>query len=250
MAQSRAPDKGRDVRRDIVSAAPLEKAVVLLSGGLDSATVLALVQAQGYEVYALSFRYGQRHAHELKCAAAIAHKAAVRHVVLDLDLSQFGGSALTADIDVPKDRSEIAMKTGIPVTYVPARNTVFLSCALAWAESLNSGEIFIGVNALDYSGYPDCRADYIAAFQAMANLATRGAVEGVLPVHIHTPLIDLSKAEIIKTGLALGVDYGLTASCYDPDENGVACGHCDSCQLRLKGFREAGEKDPVPYRGS
>ena len=227
---------------------PVQKnAVVLLSGGLDSATVLSLAKAAGYCVHALSFRYGQRHSLELDCAAAIAAKAGAAHVVLDLDLSKFGGSALTADIDVPKDRNEAEMAGDIPVTYVPARNTVFLSCALAWAETLGTGDIFIGVNALDYSGYPDCRPEYIKAFQAMANLATKGGVNGTLPVTIHTPLIDLTKAEIIQKGIALGVDYGLTTSCYDPGADGAACGHCDSCQLRLKGFREAGLSDPIRY---
>lgn len=225
-----------------------KKAVVLLSGGLDSATVLAMAQAQGYDVHALSFRYGQRHAFELDCAAAIAKKAGVGHVVLDLNLSQFGGSALTADIAVPKDRSAGDMAGNIPITYVPARNTVFLSCALAWAETLNTGDIFIGVNALDYSGYPDCRPQYIQAFQAMANLATKGGVEGTLPVIIHTPLIDLTKAQIVQRGMALGVDYAMTTSCYDPDPSGAACGHCDACQLRLKGFRDAGLTDPSRYQ--
>lgn len=231
-----------------VSVENAKKAVVLLSGGLDSATVLAMAQAAGYDVCALSFRYGQRHAFELDCAAAIATKANVRHVVLDLNLSQFGGSALTSDIAVPKDRSDGEMAGEIPVTYVPARNTVFLSCALAWAETLSTGDIFIGVNALDYSGYPDCRAEYIAAFQAMANLATKGGVEGTLPVIIHTPLIDLTKAQIVQKGLSLGVDYGMTTSCYDPAPDGAACGHCDACQLRLKGFREAGLADPSRYQ--
>lgn len=225
-----------------------KKAVVLLSGGLDSATVLAMAQAQGYDVHALSFRYGQRHAFELDCAAAIAKKAGVQHVVLDLNLSQFGGSALTADIAVPKDRSAGDMAGNIPITYVPARNTVFLSCALAWAETLNTGDIFIGVNALDYSGYPDCRPQYIQAFQTMANLATKGGVEGTLPVIIHTPLIDLTKAQIVQKGMALGVDYAMTTSCYDPDPSGAACGHCDACQLRLKGFRDAGLTDPSRYQ--
>lgn len=229
----------------------MKRAVVLLSGGLDSATVLAGAVAEGYEVHALSFRYGQRHSVELDRAQAIAKAlGAARHVILDLDLSQFGGSALTADIDVPKDRDEAEMAGDIPVTYVPARNTVFLACALAWAETLETGDIFIGVNALDYSGYPDCRSEYIAAFQAMANLATKGGVEGTLPVTIHTPLIDLTKAQIIQRGQALGVDYGLTVSCYDPDENGAACGRCDSCQLRRKGFREAGVDDPTIYQKS
>jgi len=226
-----------------------KKAVVLLSGGLDSSTVLAMAQGAGYEVYALSFRYGQRHSFELECATRIAERASVtRHVILDLDLSQFGGSALTDDIAVPKDRAESEMSGEIPVTYVPARNTVFLSCALGWAEAVGTGDIFIGVNALDYSGYPDCRPEYIEAFQAMANLATKGGVEGPLPVTVHTPLIDMSKAEIIKRGLELGVDYAMTISCYDPDETGAACGHCDACQLRLKGFREAGLDDPVAYQ--
>jgi len=225
-----------------------KRAVVLLSGGLDSSTVVAIAQAAGYDVHALSFRYGQRHGHELDCAKTIAAKAGVRHVILDLNLSQFGGSALTSDIPVPKDRDEDQMAGDIPVTYVPARNTVFLSCALAWAETLETGDIFIGVNALDYSGYPDCRDEYIQAFQAMANLATRGGVEGTLPVTIHTPLIDLTKAEIIQKGLELGVDYSLTTSCYDPASDGAACGHCDACQLRLKGFREAGLSDPSPYQ--
>lgn len=227
-----------------------KKAVVLLSGGLDSTTVLAIAQAQGYDVYALSFRYGQRHSVELDCAERIAQAANVaRHVVLDLDLSQFGGSALTADIPVPKDRLEADM-TDIPVTYVPARNTVFLACALGWAETLGTGDIFIGVNALDYSGYPDCRPEYVAAFQDMANLATKGGVEGTLPVSVHAPLIGLTKAEIIRRGQELGVDYGLTVSCYDPDHSGAACGHCDACQLRLKGFREAGLRDPARYQES
>jgi len=226
-----------------------KKAVVLLSGGLDSSTVLAMAQDTGYEVHALSFRYGQRHSFELECATRIALGAGVvRHVILDLDLSQFGGSALTDDIAVPKDRNESEMSGEIPVTYVPARNTVFLSCALGWAETLGTGDIFIGVNALDYSGYPDCRAEYINAFQTMANLATKGGVEGTLPVTVHTPLIDMSKAEIIKRGLELGVDYAMTISCYDPGETGAACGHCDACQLRLKGFREAGLDDPVAYQ--
>lgn len=223
------------------------KAVVLLSGGLDSATVLAQAQARDFDVYALSFRYGQRHSVELDRAKAIAAKAHVRHVILDLNLSAFGGSALTSDMPVPKDRSEAEMGGGIPITYVPARNTVFLSCALAWAETLGTGDIFIGVNAVDYSGYPDCRPAYIQAFQTMANLATKEAVEGRVPVTIHTPLIDLTKAQIIQQGLALGVDYALTSSCYDPAPDGRACGHCDACQLRLKGFREAGVKDPAAY---
>lgn len=223
------------------------KAVVLLSGGLDSSTVLAMAQADGYEMHALSFRYGQRHSFELECAAKIAKKAGVKHVILDLDLSRFGGSALTSDIAVPKDRNEAEMAGEIPVTYVPARNTVFLSCALAAAEALGTGDIFIGVNALDYSGYPDCRPEYIEAFQTMANLATKGGVEGTLPVTIHTPLLHLTKAQIVEKGMTLGVDYAMTTSCYDPTSDGAACGHCDACQLRLKGFRDAGLSDPSRY---
>lgn len=228
-----------------------KKAVVLLSGGLDSATVLAMVQDAGYRAFALSFRYGQRHGFEIQRATWIASQArAVRHVVLDLDLAQFGGSALTADIEVPKDRKESEMQAEIPLTYVPARNTIFLSCALGWAESLGTGDIFIGVNALDYSGYPDCRPEYVTAFETMANLATRGGVEETLPVRIHTPLIDLTKAEIIQRGLELGVEYADTISCYDPDRQGRSCGRCDACQLRLKGFREAGLVDPLAYQES
>ena len=224
------------------------KAVVLLSGGLDSSTVLAMAQADGYEMHALSFRYGQRHSFELECAANIAKKAGVKHVILDLDLSRFGGSALTSDIPVPKDRNAAEMAGDIPVTYVPARNTVFLSCALAAAEALGTGDIFIGVNALDYSGYPDCRPEYIQAFQTMANLATKGGVEGTMPVTIHTPLLNLTKAQIVEQGMALGVDYAMTTSCYDPAPDGAACGHCDACQLRLKGFRDAGLSDPSRYK--
>ena len=225
------------------------RAVVLLSGGLDSATVLAMARRDGFDAYCLSFRYGQRHAVELEAAEAVARAlGASRHIVQPIDLRAFGGSALTADIPVPKDRDDAAMGTGIPVTYVPARNTVFLSFALAWAEVLGTGDIFIGVNARDYSGYPDCRPDYIAAFEAMANLATKGAVEGTLPVTIHTPLIALTKADIIRAGLALGVDYALTRSCYDPDPMGRACGACDSCSLRRRGFAEAGIADPTPYQ--
>ncbi|MCW8834762.1 MAG: 7-cyano-7-deazaguanine synthase QueC [Rhodospirillales bacterium] len=231
-----------------LNAQPKPRAVVLLSGGLDSTTVLAIAMAQGFDVHTLSFRYGQRHAHELDAARAIAEGAGVRHAVLDLDLSAFGGSALTADIPVPKDRDAAEMGAGIPVTYVPARNTIFLSCALGMAETLGTGDIFIGVNALDYSGYPDCRPEYIAAFERMANLATKGGVEGTIPVTIHTPLIDMTKAQIIRRGLELGVDYSLTTSCYDPAPDGTACGHCDACGLRLRGFRDAGIDDPIPYR--
>ncbi len=224
-------------------------AVVLLSGGLDSATIAAIARRDGYTVFALSFDYGQRHDVEIQAARRVAAAAgAKRHVVLPIDLRAFGGSALTDDIPVPKGRSEDDMAAGIPVTYVPARNTIFLSLALAWAEVLGTGDIFIGVNARDYSGYPDCRPDYLAAFQAMANLATKGAVEGTLPVTIHNPLIDLTKGEIITLGTGLGVDYSLTRSCYDPDSHGRACGACDSCALRLKGFAEAGFADPAPYQ--
>jgi 7-cyano-7-deazaguanine synthase len=229
----------------------MPKAVVLLSGGLDSSTVLALVQQQGYEVYALSFSYGQRHNVEIEAAKRIANSANVaEHAIIDIDLRGFGGSALTADIDVPKDRSENEINTGIPITYVPARNTIFLSFALAKAEVLGSFDIFVGVNALDYSGYPDCRPEYVASFEAMANLATKASVEGEGVLKIHAPLIDQTKAEIIARGLELGVDYGQTISCYDPDTTGAACGGCDSCQLRKKGFTEAGVTDPTRYQNS
>jgi 7-cyano-7-deazaguanine synthase len=224
-----------------------QTAVVLLSGGVDSSTVLAMAASEGFAINALSFRYGQRHAVELEAARAIAQKAGVRqHVEAEIDLRLFGGSALTADIDVPKARELAQMSEGIPVTYVPARNTVFLSFAVAWAEVLEADHIFIGVNALDYSGYPDCRPEYIAAYEQMANLATKRAVEGHR-LKIHAPLIDLSKAEIIACGLELGVDYSLTRSCYDPSPTGEACGHCDSCQLRLRGFADNGIADPAPY---
>lgn len=226
-------------------------AVLLLSGGLDSTTVLAVARDQGYDVHAMTFRYGQRHEREIEAARRVAALGGVReHVVVDIDLRTFGGSALTADIAVPKDRAVAEMAThGIPVTYVPARNTIFLSFALAWADVLEAGDIFIGVNSLDYSGYPDCRPEYIEAYQRMANLATRGGVEGTHPITIRTPLIDLTKAQIIQLGLRLGVDYSLTLSCYDPGPNGEACGHCDACLLRLKGFAEAGATDPAPYVG-
>lgn len=226
-----------------------KRAVVLLSGGLDSATVLAMALRDGFECYCLSFDYGQRHKVELEAAAGVASvQGAARHVVLPIDLRAFGGSALTADIPVPKGRDDAEMGTGIPITYVPARNTVFLSLALAWAEALEAGDIFIGVNARDYSGYPDCRPEYIRAFQEMANLATRGAVEGTLPVRIHTPLIEMTKAEIVRAGTDLGVDFAATLSCYDPDDAGRACGACDSCQLRRRGFEGAGVPDPTRYR--
>ena len=222
-------------------------AVLLLSGGLDSTTLLALATRDGYAVHAMSFRYGQRHEHELTAARAVAARYGVaRHVVVEIDLRVFGGSALTADIDVPKDRGATAMATGVPITYVPARNTIFLSYALAWAEVLGARDIFIGVNALDYSGYPDCRPEYIAAFEKLANLATRAGVEGDA-VKIRAPLLHLTKREIIDLGTSLGVDYSLTTSCYDPDESGAACGHCDACQLRLKGFSDGGRHDPARY---
>jgi 7-cyano-7-deazaguanine synthase len=223
-----------------------KKAVVLLSGGLDSTTALAIAKSEGYECYALSFDYRQRHAYELEAAQRVSRALGVaQHVVAKIDLRQFGGSALTSDIEVPKGRSVADMSGDIPVTYVPARNTVFLSFALAWAEVLGSSDVFIGVNALDYSGYPDCRPEYIEAYERMANLATRAGVEGKQKLQIHTPLIQLTKAQIIQRGLALGVDYGLTSSCYDPSPTGTPCGRCDSCQLRLKGFTELGMTDPV-----
>ncbi len=224
-----------------------QRAVVLLSGGVDSSTTLAVARAAGYECYALTFRYGQRHAAEVEAARAVARRLdAARHVILDIDLRQFGGSALTDDLAVPKDRPPAAIGQGIPVTYVPARNTIFLAFALAWAEVLSAGDVFIGVNALDYSGYPDCRPEYIAAFQHLAGLATRAGVEGQ-PLRIHTPLIKLTKREIIEKGLALGLDYALTVSCYDPAPGGEACGRCDACRLRLRGFAEAGVADPGRY---
>lgn len=224
-------------------------AVVLLSGGLDSATVLAMARSAGYRVHALSFRYGQRHAFELQCAAEQARQAGVaEHAVMDIDLRAFGGSALTDQIAVPHGREASEMSEGIPVTYVPARNTIFLSFALALAEVRNAADIFIGVNAIDYSGYPDCRPEYIAAFEAMANLATRAATQDGRKLTIHTPLIQMSKAQIIRTGSELGVDYQHTHSCYDPAEDGSACGTCDACLLRLRGFAEAGLKDPAAYQ--
>src|ERR1043165_9159486 len=217
------------------------RAVVLLSGGLDSATALAIAKSDGFETCAISFRYGQRHAIEFDRAVKIAaQQGAARHITVDIDLRMFGGSALTADIEVPKNRGSAEMKIGIPVTYVPARNTIFLSFALAFAETTASHDIYIGVNALDYSGYPDCRPEYIAAYERMANLATKAGVENRQRLKIHAPLINLTKAQIIKRGLDLGVDFALTSSCYDPAPDGTACGKCDSCQIRLKGFREAG----------
>lgn len=224
-----------------------DKAVVLLSGGLDSTTTLAIAMEQGFETYALSFRYGQRHEVELEAARKIAAEAQViRHVEAEIDLRMLGGSALTGPVDVPKLRGPEEMGAGIPVTYVPARNTVFLAFALAWAEVLEANHIFVGVNALDYSGYPDCRPDYIEAFERMASLATKRGVEGH-SLRIHTPLIDLTKAQIVERGLELGVDYALTRSCYDPSPGGEACGACDSCLLRRKGFAENGTIDPAPY---
>jgi len=224
-------------------------AVILLSGGLDSATAAAIARQQEFDLYAISFDYGQRHRFELQAAQRVALALDVkRHVVMRVDLSQFGGSALTDNIDVPKDRAEDQMALGIPVTYVPARNTVFLSLALAYAEVLGSADIFLGVNSIDYSGYPDCRPEYLDAFAAMANLATKAGVEGRLKFTIHAPLLNWTKAEIIRQGVALGVDYGLTHSCYDPSPEGISCGHCDSCQLRRKGFVEAGFVDPLKYR--
>jgi len=226
----------------------IRPAIVLLSGGLDSTTVLAIAKAEGFTPYALSFNYGQRHRIELEAARKIATQAGVaRHVVANIDLRAFGGSALTDDIDVPKERSAEEMSTGIPITYVPARNTIFLSFALAFAETVSAHDIFIGVNALDYSGYPDCRPEYIAAFEDLANLATKIGLEG-RGFRVHAPLIAMSKSEIIQRGLELGVDYSLTRSCYDPDDEGRACGQCDSCFLRLKGFQENGRADPAPYQ--
>ena len=225
-----------------------EKAVVLLSGGLDSTTALAVAQSAGYEIYAISFRYGQRHSMELESASRVAKAMGVeKHLIINFDLRAIGGSALTDQIEVPKERGAVEIASGIPVTYVPARNTIFLSFALAWAEVLGAQDIFIGVNALDYSGYPDCRPEYIEAFEKMATLATKAGVEGRLRLKIHTPLIAMTKAEIIQTGLKLGVDYSLTLSCYDPGAQGISCGKCDSCLLRLKGFAEAGVSDPLRY---
>ena len=226
-----------------------KKAVVLLSGGLDSATVLAIAKSEGYALYALSFSYGQRHAWELEAAKRVAASIGVeQHRIAAIDLRAFGGSALTADIAVPKGRAPEEMADGIPITYVPARNTIFLAFALAWAEVLGSSDIFLGVNALDYSGYPDCRPEFIAAFEKMANLATKAGVEGCQNLRIHTPLIALTKAQIVARGSALGVDYGLTSSCYDPGPDGTPCGECDSCLLRQKGFHENGMEDPVLKR--
>jgi 7-cyano-7-deazaguanine synthase len=228
-----------------------KKAVVLLSGGIDSTTCLAVSKAEGFEPYALTFRYQQRHEVEIEAASRVAQAlGAAEHLVLDLPLGQIGGSALTADIDVPKHRSVEEISSEIPVTYVPARNTIFLSFALAWAEVLPAQDIFIGVNILDYSGYPDCRPEYIEAFERMASLATAASVQGGQRISIHTPLIRLTKRDIILKGIALGVDFRLTHSCYDPDSFGAACGQCDSCLLRKKGFAEAGIADPTRYSHS
>lgn len=225
-----------------------KKAVVLSSGGVDSTTAMAIAKHEGYKIYSLSFFYGQRHAFELEAAQKVAEAIGVtKHLVINIDLKKIGGSSLTDDIDVPKDRDEQKMTREIPITYVPARNTIFLSYALAWAEVLKSSDIFIGVNAIDYSGYPDCRPEYIDAFEHMANLATKAGVEGVTKLRIRTPLIHLTKAQIIQKGIELGVDYALTHSCYDPSPQGPACGRCDSCQLRKKGFKEAGVSDPTQY---
>lgn len=224
------------------------KAVLLLSGGMDSATTAAIARREGFDVHALSFRYGQRHAVELEAAGRVAAALGLtRHLVLDVDLRAFGGSALTGALEVPKDTPLEEIGGEIPVTYVPARNTIFLAFALGWAEVLSAGDIFLGANALDYSGYPDCRPEYIAAFERMANLGTRAGIEG-RSIRIHTPLITLSKREIVLKGMELGVDYALTSTCYDPSPQGVACGRCDACRLRLKGFREAGMSDPARYQ--
>ncbi len=226
----------------------MSAAILLLSGGLDSATTAAIARSEGFELHALSFDYGQRHRFELSAAARVAKAMDVtRHLTMRIDLAAFGGSALTAPLPVPKDRSAAEMESGIPMTYVPARNTVFLSFALAFAEVTGAADIFIGVNAVDYSGYPDCRPEYIEAFERLANLATRAGVEGTTRFQIHTPLIALTKAQIIRRGLDLGVDYRLTHSCYDPNIKGHACGKCDACVLRSKGFREVGMEDPATY---
>ena len=225
-----------------------KKAVVLSSGGIDSTTAMAIAKQEGFEIYSLSFHYGQRHSVELEAALKVAKVLdAEKHLVIRIDLTKIGGSALTDDMEVPRGRSEKEMAAEIPVTYVPARNTIFLSYGLAWAEVLRASGIFIGVNAIDYSGYPDCRPEYIEAFQRLANLATKAAVEGKMIIEIHTPLIKMTKAEIIRKGIELGVDYSKTHSCYDPSADGKACGRCDSCLLRKQGFREAGFPDPTNY---
>lgn len=227
----------------------VKRAVVLLSGGLDSATSLAIARSSGFEAYALSVDYGQRHRRELECAQQVAQSlGAVRHTIVSVDLRAVGGSALTDTLDVPKDRSHEAIGEGIPITYVPARNTVLLGLALGYAEVVEAFDLFIGANILDYSGYPDCRPEFLAQFERLANLATKAAVEGRGTFHVHAPLLQRTKADIIREGVRLGVDYALTLSCYDPDEQGRACGRCDSCRLRLKGFAEAGLRDPAPYQ--
>jgi 7-cyano-7-deazaguanine synthase len=242
MSEILSPSAPRD------AASPPRPAVVLLSGGLDSATALAVARREGFTPYAMTFRYGQRHSVEIDAARRVAAAQGVaRHVVVDFDLRQWGGSALTGDVEVPKDRDVAHPSDEIPVTYVPARNTIFLSFALAWAETLGAEAIFIGVNALDYSGYPDCRPEYIAAFEQMANLATRAGVEGAHRLTIHAPLQHLTKADIVRLGASLDVDYAMTTSCYDPAADGTACGHCDACQLRRRGFAEAGSPDPIAY---
>ena len=226
----------------------IPKAVVLSSGGLDSTTVMAIAKHAGFAIYSLSFDYGQRHAFELESARKVAKAfGAQEHLVINIDLKKIGGSALTDDIDVPKTGTEASRAEGIPVTYVPARNTIFLAYALAWAEVLQSSDIFLGVNAIDYSGYPDCRPEYIEAFERMANLATKAALQGITQTKIRTPLIHMTKAQIIQKGIELGVDYSLTHSCYDPTPQGLACGRCDSCILRLKGFKATGMADPAKY---
>jgi len=226
----------------------MKKAVILLSGGLDSATCLAIAKAEEFGLYALSFRYGQRHQFEIGAAKECARSQHVEnHIILDIDLRAFGGSALTDNIEVPKDRDTLSNSNEIPITYVPARNTIFLSFALAYAETINSKDIFIGVNALDYSGYPDCRPEYIESFEMMANLATKTGVEGKSKINIHTPLINLSKQEIIKKGTSLGVDYSITRSCYDPNQHGISCGLCDACKLRKQGFKSVKIDDPITY---
>lgn len=227
----------------------MARAVVLLSGGLDSATTLAIAKDRGFEVYAISVDYGQRHQVELKCASAIARQlAAVQHRTIRLDLRAIGGSALTADIAVPKDRTDTEISHGVPITYVPARNTILLGIALGYAETVAAFDLFIGANVLDYSGYPDCRPAFLEAFENLANLGTQAAVEGRGKFRVHAPLLQLTKAEIIRTGVKLGIDYAATLSCYDPDSEGRACGHCDSCHLRARGFAEAGVPDPTRYR--
>jgi 7-cyano-7-deazaguanine synthase len=226
----------------------MKKAVALASGGLDSSTVLAIAQRQGYQIYALSFDYGQRHRHELEAARKITQSLGIRnHVIAKIDLRVFGGSALTSGIDVPKDRDAEQIASGIPITYVPARNTIFLSFALGWCEVLGAQDIFIGVNAIDYSGYPDCRPEFLDSFEKLANLATKAGVEGTSRYRIHAPLLHMSKAEIIRTGIGAGVDFSLTHSCYDPSPDGLACGGCDSCILRRRGFEQAEVPDPTRY---